>query len=74
VDVLLSHAPPLGVGDDDDPAHVGIQALHTLVARLSPSFLLHGHIHPYGERKTDRMMGTTQVVNVIPRRVLEVPG
>jgi predicted phosphodiesterase len=74
VDVLLSHAPPLGVGDEDDPAHVGIQALHALVARLSPTLLLHGHIHPYGEKRTDRMMGTTRVVNVIPRRVVEVPG
>jgi predicted phosphodiesterase len=74
VDVLLTHAPPFGVGDDDDPAHVGIQALHALVARLRPSHLLHGHIHPFGEEKVDRMMGTTRVVNVIPRRLLEVDG
>jgi hypothetical protein len=74
VDVLLSHAPPFGVGDDDDPAHVGIRALHGLVARLSPTLLLHGHIHPYGREKTDRMMGATRVVNVVPRRVLELPG
>jgi predicted phosphodiesterase len=74
VDVLLSHAPPLGLGDDDDPAHVGIQALHGLVARLSPLYLLHGHIHPYGEPKADRILGSTRVVNVIPRRVLEVTG
>jgi Icc-related predicted phosphoesterase len=73
VDVLLTHAPPLGLGDDDDLAHVGIQALHSLVALLKPSHLLHGHIHPFGEDKTDRMMGTTRVVNVIPRRMLEVP-
>jgi uncharacterized protein len=74
VDVVLTHAPPLGVGDDDDPAHVGIQALHALVAHLKPSHLLHGHIHPYGESKADRVMGTTHVMNVIPRRVLEVPA
>jgi calcineurin-like phosphoesterase family protein len=72
LDVLVTHAPPFGLGDDDDPAHVGIEALNWLVEHLSPSLLLHGHIHPYGEAKPDRLIGSTRVVNVIPRRVLEV--
>jgi Icc-related predicted phosphoesterase len=72
LDVLVTHAPPLGLGDDDDPAHVGIEALHELVQQLSPSFLLHGHVHPYGFAKPDRFVGSTRVVNVIPRRILEV--
>lgn len=72
LDVLVTHAPPLGLGDDDDPAHVGIEALHELVQQLSPSFLLHGHVHPYGFAKPDRFLGSTRVVNVIPRRILEV--
>jgi predicted phosphodiesterase len=46
VDVLLTHAPPLGVGDGADPAHRGFSAYHGLVAALQPAVLLHGHIHP----------------------------
>ena len=36
VDVLLTHAPPLGLGDGDDQPHEGIQALHTVIERLQP--------------------------------------
>jgi calcineurin-like phosphoesterase family protein len=72
VDVLLTHAPPLGVGDEDDPAHRGFEALVELVERLSPKLLVHGHIHPYGQVKPDRQLGTTTVVNAVPFRLLEV--
>ena len=72
VDVLLTHAPPLGVGDEDDPAHRGFEALVELVERLSPKLLVHGHIHPYGQAKPDRQLGTTTVVNAVPFRLLEV--
>jgi hypothetical protein len=72
VDVLLTHAPPFGVGDEDDPAHRGFEALPELVERLSPKLLVHGHIHPYGQVKPDRQLGTTTVVNAVPFRLLEV--
>jgi uncharacterized protein len=72
VDVLLTHAPPFGVGDEEDPAHRGFEALLQLVERLSPKLLVHGHVHPYGEAKPDRRLGTTTVVNAVPFRLLEV--
>ena len=72
IDVLLTHAPPLGVGDEDDPAHRGFEAFRQLVDRLSPKLLVHGHIHPYGEARPDRTLGRTTVVNVVPFRLLEV--
>jgi len=46
VDVLLTHAPPKGVGDGTDPVHQGFAALHGLVAALQPTALLHGHVLP----------------------------
>jgi len=72
IDVLLTHAPPLGVGDEDDPAHQGFQAFLQLVERLSPKLLVHGHIHPYGQARPDRQLGTTTVVKAVPFRLLEV--
>ncbi|HXF37070.1 MAG TPA: metallophosphoesterase [Actinomycetota bacterium] len=74
VDVLIAHAPPLGYGDGDDPAHRGSAALVDLVRRLGPRFLLHGHVHPYGRRMPDRRLASTTVVNVVPFRLLEVPA
>lgn len=73
VDVLLTHSPPLGVGDRDDPPHRGFACLHTVVDRLKPAVLVHGHIHPHGQPVPDRSMGETRVLNTVGYRILEVP-
>jgi Icc-related predicted phosphoesterase len=72
VAVLLTHAPPLGLGDEPDPCHVGISALHGVLEALRPAWHLHGHIHPYGMHKPDRQLGPTKIRNVIPWHVLEI--
>jgi len=72
VDVLLTHAPPLGLGDEEDRPHVGIEALHTALHRLQPTWHLHGHIHPYGQPKPDRQVGPTTLRNVIPWTVIDI--
>lgn len=72
VDVLLTHAPPLGLGDEDDPSHLGIAALHGVLEALRPTWHLHGHIHPFGMVKGDRQVGPTTVRNVIPWQVIDV--
>lgn len=72
IDVLLTHAPPLGLGDEPDPSHVGISALHEVIEELRPTWHLHGHIHPYGMHKPDRQLGSTTIRNVIPWQVLEI--
>jgi len=72
VDVLLTHAPPLGLGDEPDGPHVGISALHGVLEALRPAWHLHGHIHPYGMHKPDRRLGPTTIRNVIPWQVIEI--
>lgn len=71
-DILLTHAPPLGVGDDDDPAHVGFAAFHRLVRTLRPRLHVHGHVHPHGPGRPDRRLGDTCVVNAVGHRLLSV--
>jgi hypothetical protein len=75
VDVLLTHAPPKGVGDGDDPPHQGFAALHPLVARLQPALLLHGHVAACGPAVPEQRLGRTIVRNVTGRHLLDVePG
>ncbi len=75
VDVLLTHAPPRGVGDGDDPPHRGFRALPGLVAALRPTALLHGHVHPYGAPVRPARLGRTAVRNVTGWHLLEIePG
>ena len=72
IDILIAHAPPLGVGDGADHAHQGFAAFHRLVLQLKPRVLVHGHVHPVPRRLADRALGSTLVVNAIPYRLLEV--
>jgi predicted phosphodiesterase len=72
VDILLTHAPPAGVGDGGDAAHQGFSAFHGLLRSLGPRLLVHGHVHPYGVKQPDRQVGRTLVVNAIPSRLIEV--
>jgi hypothetical protein len=75
VDVLITHAPPRGTGDSDDAPHRGFAALHGLVRALRPVVLLHGHVHPYGQRVPALRLGGTQVRNVAGWHLLEIrPG
>jgi hypothetical protein len=72
LDILVTHAPPMGVGDDDDPCHVGFAAFHRVARTLRPRLLVHGHIHPHGRMLPDRWLGDTRVVNAVSARILEI--
>jgi predicted phosphodiesterase len=70
--VLLTHAPPAGLGDGADIAHQGFEAFQRLANRFGVRLLVHGHIHPYGIRQPDRRLGNALVVNAIPSRLIEL--
>lgn len=72
IDVLVTHAPPFGLGDGDDVAHRGFASFHRLVTATSPRILVHGHIHPYGRENGDRKLGSTTIINAIAYRLLEI--
>jgi hypothetical protein len=75
VDVLITHAPPAGVGDGTDPVHRGFAALPALTVALAPSVMLHGHVLPYDSTASQHALGRTQVRNVTGRHILEIrPG
>lgn len=73
LDLLVTHAPPLGVNDRSDPAHRGFEAIRDFVERFKPAYQLHGHIHLYDRSVSPvARLGETEVVNVFPFRVVEV--
>lgn len=62
LDILVTHAPPMGSGADVIPngMHVGSQAVANLVQAHTPALNLCGHIH---EARGVYAMGKTMVVN-----------
>ena len=73
VDLVVTHAPIRGVGDSEDPAHWGFEALRELLDAYQPKYLLHGHVHlRYGPDRTRvRHYEQTTVINATERTVLE---
>ncbi|TMC41906.1 MAG: hypothetical protein E6J23_12565 [Chloroflexi bacterium] len=73
IDVLVTHAPPRGIHDRPDPAHLGFVAFRTFLRWFHPRFHLHGHTHVYDARTiTQTRFGATTVVNVYGAKALEL--
>jgi Icc-related predicted phosphoesterase len=72
LDILVTHAPPFGVAEAQDAAHVGFVAFLRLIRKFHPALAVHGHVHPYGRFLPERQVGPTRVVNVVPSRLIEV--
>ncbi len=73
LDVLVTHAPPLGIHDGEDLAHRGFATFRWLMERFRPRYLLHGHKHVYRPQAARTRYGATTVVNAYPFVVVEVP-
>jgi predicted phosphodiesterase len=79
IDVVVTHAPPFGIGDDEDPAHKGFETFVELMDLYKPKYLIHGHVHlrynPHTSEKPVRehQYEDTQIINVSERYTLEVP-
>ena len=74
LDILVTHSPPAGVHDDDDPTHQGLRAINFLIQAAKPRYLLHGHTIFYSQNLKSHItqVGATQVINIYPFRLLEI--
>lgn len=75
VDIVVTHAPPEGLGDSDDPAHWGFEALRDLIEAYQPKYLIHGHVHMSYDHTIPReiVYNGTKIINAYERYVLEIP-
>ncbi len=72
-DVLVTHAPALGLGDGDDSFHRGFAAYRALLDHFTPAYHFHGHNHPgYSSAKRQLMHGATAVVNAYGHLLLDL--
>ena len=73
--VFVAHSPPFGIGDREDPAHVGFESFLGLMDHHKPESWLHGHVHLYGPnqgQQRNHKHGKTKVINVFGHRFLDV--
>jgi len=73
IDILVTHAPPLGIHDKPDRAHTGFKALRWFIQIFKPRYLIHGHVHLWdraGERQSRYY--DTEVVNAYDHCIIEM--
>lgn len=71
LDIFVTHAPPWGIHDCQDPAHQGIKAFRWFIKTFQPAYHLHGHIHVYSPQTiTKTKLGNTLVMNTYGYRKL----
>lgn len=73
LDILITHAPPLGVHDAKDLCHTGFAAFLKFMKRHCPQYLIHGHSHLYDQlQPTMTDYDGTMVLNAFPYRVIDI--
>ena len=72
LDILVTHAPPYGIGDGEDLCHTGFRCFRTFIEKYSPSYVLHGHVH-LDDINSKRVYTyeRTKIVNVYNNYILE---
>ena len=71
LDILLTHAPPLGIHDKQDLCHRGFKDFLWFMRIFKPKYLVHGHIHlyDYSERRISKYYDTL-VVNAFSHYII----
>jgi len=72
MDILLTHAPPRGIHDAEDPAHQGFETFLALIKKWKPKLHLHGHTPPRPSLPTETVLDSTRIVHVRGFRFLEI--
>ena len=65
LDILVTHAPPYGMGDGQDLCHMGFKCFLDFMKKYEPSYLINGHVH-LDDCNMPRVteFGKTKVINV----------
>ena len=73
-DILLTHAPARGMGDQDDLPHRGFEVFETMIDRYHPRYMVHGHVHMNYGYQIPRVQqhGETTVINAYEKYMLEI--
>ena len=72
LDILVTHAPPFGIGDGPDLCHRGFKCFLDFIDKYQPKYMLHGHVH-LDDQNASRVTqhGSTTVINVYGSYMLD---
>lgn len=72
-DIILTHAPIRGVGDQDSHTHRGFECFRSMAEELRPRYFIHGHVHRryLPDFRRIRRLGDTAVINACGYYILD---
>lgn len=72
-DILLTHSPARGLGDAEDPTHIGFECLRQLLDEHKPKYMIHGHVHMNYNVNQPRVRtyGETTIINAYEKYAFE---
>ncbi|HHY63418.1 MAG TPA: metallophosphoesterase [Clostridiaceae bacterium] len=72
-DILVTHAPPYGVGDGNDLCHTGFKAFLPLLDKFKPKYMFHGHMHlNYGRGKRIYEYNGTTIIDAYGYYIIDI--
>jgi uncharacterized protein len=64
IDILVTHAPAMGLGDLEDIPHRGFETFRKIMDHYKPKYFLHGHVHlNYSRNPRQITYGETEIIN-----------
>lgn len=73
-DILVTHAPPRGIGDGEDLCHRGFECFLDFMDKYKPRYLLHGHVHLDDlNAPRETVYNQTKVINIYKSFIIDDP-
>lgn len=73
LDILVTHAPALGLNDFDTMSHRGFDIFNWILRYFHPRYFLHGHIHRnYAIIPQKTQVDSTTVINAFEHCIVEI--
>lgn len=74
VDIVITHAPVRGFGDEENIVHRGFEAFLPLLEKWRPRYWAYGHVHMRYSGSQPRLIqhGETTLVNACERYVIDI--
>lgn len=73
-DIVITHAPPRGIHDEEDLCHRGFKTYLGLIKKYRPRYFIHGHIHREFADDSERItvLNGTHIMNAYGYHVIEI--
>ena len=73
IDIFLTHSPPLGIHDKNDPCHTGFKCYRWFLKKFKPAYMVHGHIHLYDMQSIRvSLYHNTTIVNAYSQYIIDL--